>query len=239
MRKPILLIFINLIIIYNFASAQTIFGIRILRSNYGANYINSYPPYTNYDYYNVTSTQDFFGSHFGVHLNERLQLILGLDINYNSYSFEPGSSSYSERKNSLLFFVPRLGIKYYFQQIKEKDVSIYFYADIWKTFVSYDRTLTPESSEEYKKIQKKVLEEVEDSIDPFGFTLALGGEYFFIQRFSLGAELGFKYSILNFKETLEPDYNSPLDYIVLSKPNKISQKYFFCFIAMTVNVFFN
>ncbi len=133
-------------------------------------------------------SNEILGCYFGVDAGERVVILGGLDLTRASFEYkESGADVSIDNKASITQFIPNVGVKFYLQPRTSGNITPYLYGGIFKAFTSVDLNAVSESERADEEISKEVN-------SPFGIIPAFGVEYYASDNFSVGGEVGWRFS---------------------------------------------
>jgi len=138
------------------------------------------------------------GSYFGIDLGPQVVIFGGLDFTYSRSKEEQTSAGTTEIwEFKFTSFTPNVGVKFYLRPRTSGDIVPYLEGSFFKTFTSVT-IQSPFATPADLAFEKELLKE---SMSPFGFCPAFGVEYYFSNNFSLGGELGLRFSLASAEAT--------------------------------------
>jgi hypothetical protein len=159
----------------------------------------------------------------GYSINKKFVPFMGLKIISMNADFSSKGFEYDFDLEQLVPFensaeialqaiVPTLGVKYFFKE-KEK-VKTYGILTFNKPIISGKIKLDGDTQDEIEDAIKKT--------KLFGAVLGFGGEYFFDQQFSIGAEFGLRMYTAKYKDAVENFITTPNGPVTESMTNKFT-----------------
>ena len=181
MKKTLLVLGI---LVFFAASAQAGFNFGVKSLSLG--YVDLTPE--NVDALVLLPTNQILGCYFGVDVGERVVILGGLDFTRTNLKYEAtGAGVAYEEKFTVTQFIPNVGVKFYLQPRTSGDITPYLYGGFFKAFTSLDLDAVDEDDRAEEEIAKEVN-------SPFGFIPAFGVEYYASDNFSVGGEVGLRFS---------------------------------------------
>ena len=125
------------------------------------------------------------GCYFGIDVGAKVVILGSLDFNRTHAKWEYTGAT--DVDLTATQFTPQVGVKFYLQPRTSGDITPYFYGGFFKTFTSLDLDAQDEGDEFEEEFTKEVN-------SPFGFIPAFGVEYYFSDNFSVGGEVGLRFT---------------------------------------------
>ncbi len=176
MKKTLfILAFALIFFVATTAMAKVNFGVKYLSLTHAYDIIEIEHVYT------VAGNQTL-NFYMGFDATPQVAIVSGLEVDRASYEYKDDQTDVTTAF-SATSFTPNVGVKFYFKERTDNSVCPYIYGGFFKTFTS----VNIEDEEEEAKFLGKLH-------SPFGFIPAFGAEYCFTENFSLGGEMGFRFS---------------------------------------------
>jgi len=215
------LLVLGILIVFGAATAQAGF-------NFGVKSLSlSETQFTGYE---LARTSQMLGCYFGVDVSSQVVFLAGLDLSRARYKEQdtPGWVNPTDiYEFSYTSFTPHVGVKFYLKPRTSGDITPYLQAGFFKTFTSVnigDPWDTPQEIAFEEELYKEVL-------SPFGFYPAFGVEYYFSDNFSLGGEMGVRFSFGTGEASwLDTDVDPPVTHTT-----KVNDDYFSHYVGFTLN----
>jgi opacity protein-like surface antigen len=154
---------------------------------------------TNTDYYSnspMVHSNQILGCYFGVDVGTSVVILAGLDFSHSRVKSQdtPGGYRITDVDEiSYTSFTPRAGVRFYLSSRTSGKITPYLEGGIFKTFTSmnYEDAYYTEYYPGYNSFYEELYKEL---LSPFGFYPAFGVEYYLSDNFSVGGEMGVRFS---------------------------------------------
>ena len=161
----------------------------------------------------IKSSNTYGASYIGFELNSRFMLYGGADFLQAELK-----EDFSSGEASVALFVPSVGFKFLLKDEKKEEISPYFSFGLLKSLATVDIDDNSSLREYLSKDDEKLLQ---DLLSFWGVSPAVGLEYPFSLKFSIGGEIGFRFLFAEGKLAKWGDYYIYTGGNSLSNENKV------------------
>ncbi len=159
----------------------------------------------------IKSSPTYGDSYIGLELTPRFTLSGGADLLQTELK-----EDFSSAAASVTLFIPNVGFRFLLKEEIKEEVTPYFSLDLLKSYATVDIDDDSSLRDYLSKDDEKLLE---DLLSFWGISPAVGLEYPFSPKFSIGGELGFRLFFAQGKLTRGGNY-----YFIYTGGNSLSNK---------------